>query len=134
MPTGVWDRSPDKALVLPVSQSGQKQPYAFLVVGMNPYRLVDEKYHSFFQLVTDQIATSSSNGHAYEEERKRAEALAEIDRAKTIFFSNISHEFRTPLTLMLSPLEEVLNSGEPLSPLNKENIQVSLRNTLRLQK
>ena len=84
----------------------------FVIAGLNPFRLYDEKYAGFLDLVAGQISAAVNNGDAYEQERRRAEALAEIDRAKTTFFSNVSHEFRTPLTLMLSPLEEVLAKSD----------------------
>ena len=65
------------------------------------------------------------------EAAERAEALAELDRAKTAFFSNVSHEFRTPLTLMLGPLEELLRTADGAqTPL----IQSARRNALRLLK
>ena len=67
--------------------------------------------------------------------RKRAEALAELDRAKTAFFSNVSHEFRTPLTLMLGPVEDVLaDAGEPPPARHRAWLEVAHRNALRLQK
>ena len=72
--------------------------------------------------------------HAYEEEKKRAEALAEIDRAKTLFFSNVSHEFRTPLTLMLGPLEEMIANGGGASEDRRAELELVYRNGLRLQK
>src|SRR5262249_47617386 len=68
-------------------------------------------------------------------ERRRAEALAELDRVKTAFFSNVSHEFRTPLTLMLGPLEETLakENGE-LNSTVRNQIELAHRNGLRLLK
>jgi signal transduction histidine kinase len=131
--SGAWEVVPDKAMVLPIFQTGERVPYGFLVVGINPYRLPDEKYWDFFTLVADQIANSFAGIHVLESERKKTEALAEIDHAKTIFFSNISHEFRTPLTLLLGPIEDVLNDPET-SADNHYRMGVAYRNVLRMQK
>lgn len=133
LPKGAWPVSPDKLMVLPIVQSGTNEPYGILVIGLNPYRLLDEKYMGFFSLVADQVATSFADIHVLEEERKRAAALAEIDRAKTTFFSNISHEFRTPLTLLLGPIEDALNDPATI-PENKIRMNVAYRNALRMQK
>ena len=133
MPAGSWEIPPDKVIVLPVTQGGIKDPYAFLLVGVNPYRLLDEKYLDFFHLVADQVATLLANIFAIEEERKRLEALSEIDRAKTVFFSNISHEFRTPLTLMLGSLEELMQQDEKMvSRDSRHKVEITHRNALRL--
>jgi PAS domain S-box-containing protein len=125
---------PNCALVLPITQSGQSHPIGLLIGGVNPRRELDEEYRGFFKLVVGQIETAIGNAHTYEAERQRAEALAELDRAKTVFFSNISHEFRTPLTLMLSPLEDILQDKQALPPSQQQQLELIQRNGLRLQK
>jgi PAS domain S-box-containing protein len=133
MPKGAWNVIPEKAIILPIAQRGQRDAYGVLVVGANPYQLLNDRYLGFFNLVSDQIATSLLNFHALDEERKRVEALAEIDKAKTIFFSNISHEFRTPLTLLLGPIEDLLND-KTLDDEKQAKAQVAYRNAHRMQK
>jgi K+-sensing histidine kinase KdpD len=103
-----------------------------LVVGLNPQRPFDDHYRRFLDLVADQLSTALSNARAYDEERKRAEALAEIDRAKTAFFSNVSHEFRTPLTLLLGPVQDALT--QPDRSLSGDALAAVNRNALRLLK
>ncbi|QRK04964.1 response regulator [Archangium violaceum] len=132
LPAGRSGLHPERAVVLPLSRPGQPHPYGFLVAGASPRRVLDERYLGLFRLTADQVVTAIANARAYEEERERAEALAELDRAKTAFFSNVSHEFRTPLTLMLGPTEDALAS--PARALTGENLETVHRNELRLLK
>jgi signal transduction histidine kinase/CheY-like chemotaxis protein/ligand-binding sensor domain-containing protein/AraC-like DNA-binding protein len=65
----------------------------------------------------------------------QAAQLAEIDRTKSRFFANISHEFRTPLTLTIGPLEDLVSGQHgPLDPQRLAPLQLSLRNSRRLLK
>lgn len=135
LPTGAWRRSPHQLAIIPIAPSGETGKAGILVAGLNPLRLFDDNYQRFLNLVSAQIAASIANAQAYEEERKRAEALAELDRAKTAFFSNISHEFRTPLTLMLSPLEDTIAKLDGTIPAQeREQLQLVQRNGMRLLK
>ncbi|HXI59227.1 MAG TPA: histidine kinase dimerization/phospho-acceptor domain-containing protein, partial [Polyangia bacterium] len=132
LPTGAWPRPPSHAGVWPLTTSGPAGRGGALVAALNPFRPFDDGYRSFMSLLAGQLSASIANAQAYDEERKRAEALAEIDRAKTAFFSNVSHEFRTPLTLMLAPQEDALASPE--GALAGESLKAVHRNTLRLLK
>ncbi|MDE1182271.1 response regulator [Paraburkholderia sp.] len=134
LPSGPWHLKPTQAVIVPVSPGGDSGRAYVLIAALNPCRLFDDGYRAFLNLVAGQIGAAIANAHAYEEERRRAEALSEIDRAKTTFFSNISHEFRTPLTLMLGPLEELLEKPTLDDPDDRKLIEVTHRNGLRLLK
>jgi PAS domain S-box-containing protein len=129
LPTGDWDQPPTQALLVPLLQQGG-EPYGFMVAGMNRFRAPDEGYRGFVELVAGHVATGIASARSYQAQQRRAEELAELDRAKTAFFSNISHEFRTPLTLIMGPVEDLrarLGAGDA-------DLAVIHRNALRLGK
>jgi signal transduction histidine kinase len=122
---------PRQALISAITGAEDGDEVGYLVTGLNRHRLFDSAYQGFVELLTAQIAAAIARAGEYERARERAEALAEIDRAKTAFFSNVSHEFRTPLTLMLGPLEDAL-AAEAGAPGQREQLEVAHRNALRL--
>ena len=135
LPGRPWPQPTTSAAVLPLRRAGQQDSAGMLVLGISPGRAFDEAYRRFFELVGTHVATMIANARAYEEERRRADALAELDRAKTAFFSNVSHEFRTPLTLMLDPLEEALkDSVSEQDASHRGRLEFAYRNSRRLLK
>ena len=135
LPGGSWPEPASVAAVVPLGRAGHDGTRGFLVVGASPRLPFDEKYQAFFELLARGIADALSNSRAYEEEKRRAEILADLDRAKTAFFSNVSHEFRTPLTLMLGPIEDLLDrSRTDLTPSATAQLEIVHRNSLRLLK
>jgi PAS domain S-box-containing protein len=132
---GPYPESPKTALVLPITPPGCDQPFAVLVAGVSARLPFNDVYRSFYDLIVAAVTSTVANARAHEEQHQRSEALAEIDRAKTAFFSNVSHEFRTPLTLMLGPLEEELGEKTcPLPAARRERLDMAHRNALRLLK
>jgi PAS domain S-box-containing protein len=133
IPIPLWSDRVSRAIVLPVQGQGSSTSVAVLIAGVSPRRALDDSYRGFFDLIAGQFAAAFADALAYQAERRRSEGLAEIDRAKTAFFSNVSHEFRTPLTLMLGPIAEAMENPETPAAV-REQLELAHRNSLRLLK
>jgi signal transduction histidine kinase len=133
LPTGAWPEPPAQALVVPLLQQGGA-PVGFLVIGLNRYRRLDDGYRGFVELVAGHIAAGVRSARSYRAQQQRAEDLAELDRAKTAFFSNVSHEFRTPLSLILGPVDELRRRSTGVDEQARQELELVHRTGLRLAK
>jgi signal transduction histidine kinase/DNA-binding response OmpR family regulator len=133
LPGGAWPEPARTALALPLRPDAQAGAIGVLLLGFSPRSASAAACATFFAQAAAQIGAAVGEARAYEAERRRVAALAELDRAKTAFFSNVSHEFRTPLTLLLAPLEEAVASLPPdaAGPL-RGLLDTAQRNALRL--
>jgi PAS domain S-box-containing protein len=133
LPGGPYPEPTNTAVIAPLRRPGQQHADGAVVFGVSPRRALDDQYRGFYELAADHIQTAIGNSVARQEERERLQKLVELDRAKTLFFSNVSHEFRTPLTLMLGPLQDLLvNSESKLQSDEHEQLAIVHRNGIRL--
>ncbi|WP_298795374.1 SpoIIE family protein phosphatase [Pseudonocardia sp. 73-21] len=126
---------PTTVVAVPLAGGGGGEAAGVLFAGVSPFRALDTEYRRFIDLAARQVATAIADAAAFQAQRRRADELAELDRAKTEFFTGVSHELRTPLSLITAPATDSLaDRAHPLPAVQRERIELIARNGGRLRK
>jgi len=131
LPKSSLGLSSKRAVIIPISTRTEKESLLFFST-VSPHQELNNRAIDFFESMGRAIATTLKDTRAHEQERRKAEALEQLDRAKTVFFNNVSHEFRTPITLILGPLQRLLN--RKIDSEDQADLETVQHNALRLLK
>jgi len=117
---------------LPIVRGSVGQ-WVVLVLGESDQRAWDAGLRAYAELCVTHLHTALTSLWEREEQRRRADALRELAEAKSLFFTNVSHEFRTPLTLLDGPVQQVLED-KGLSAEHRARLAIVQRNADRLKR
>ena len=118
---GIWNETPTR-LVIEVLPPFWRSKTAFVLYALATLGAL--------LLARSLVLHNERIKFAIQQEREKAHRMHELDMIKIKFFTNVSHEFRTPLTLILTPLERMLRNA-PEGEL-KNQYQLIQRNARRL--
>ncbi|GGZ92476.1 histidine kinase [Streptomyces subrutilus] len=123
------------AVALPLPAAGGDRSRGVLVLGVSPYLPLDDSLRGFLNLAADHLGAAVADAEAQAAQLLRTERLAELDRAKTRFFTSVSHELRTPLTLIAGPAQDSLADRQhPLPAAQRRRVEIIERNAGRLRR
>jgi GAF domain-containing protein len=146
VPPGPWPDPPESAVVFPIPSHMAHQLAGLLVLGVSSRLRLDDKYRGFCELVTWQVATPIANARAYEEEQKRVEAVAELDRArlesaasaegarndqelKLALLDALAHEIKSPLASIKIAVTTLLSNNSEMAREQRRELLLMAENS-----
>jgi signal transduction histidine kinase/DNA-binding NarL/FixJ family response regulator len=129
LPTGAWEVPAWEIVVLPLRVPNCVDPIGALIAGVNPHHPPDPAYRGFFETVARQISGIILRARGLEDERRYVEQAKRQETIWSSFLTYAEEEFRTPLTVTLGVLDQIVKGG---SPPHSGKLATARRNALRL--
>jgi len=125
---GVWNNE-GSSIKIYVHPPFWRTAYAYIFYAIAAIGILLYIRHRGIQRLKRRFALEQERVHA-EQERKETERIRELDRLKIKFLTNLSHEFRTPISLILGPVDNLL--AREKNEQSNSNLHLIKRNAKRL--
>jgi signal transduction histidine kinase/DNA-binding NarL/FixJ family response regulator len=134
LPLRRWEQLPESAIVVPIcNEMSNDSPRGLFIMGLNLLRPLDDEYRAWIEVTRSQLTSALFSVHAYAAEHQRVADKDRLERAKTAWFQGAAHDLRSPLTLVVGPLGDVLESND-LKPDHRQALVLAQRNVQHIQR